>query len=106
VVEASIPEMRTALEQHRITLRDLVMLYLARIGMYEDKLHRSLRQMALLHSCSTFSRSCLSNNSSCSSATLQGGRPQQELSTLPIQELLMLLQHRSTLGIPKPQPEI
>jgi amidase len=39
VVEASIPEMRTALEPHRITSRDRVMLYLARIGMYEDKLH-------------------------------------------------------------------
>jgi amidase len=39
VVEASIPEMRTAMEQHRVTSRGLVMLYLARIGMYEDKLH-------------------------------------------------------------------
>ena len=39
VVEASIPEMRAAMEQHRVTSRDLVMLYLARIGMYEDKLH-------------------------------------------------------------------
>ena len=39
VVEATIPEMRTALEQKRLTSRDLVTLYLARIGMYEDKLH-------------------------------------------------------------------
>src|SRR5260370_23999302 len=39
VVEASIPEIRTALEQKRITSRELVTLYLARIGMYEDKLH-------------------------------------------------------------------
>lgn len=31
--------MRTALEQKRITSRQLVTLYLARIGMYEDKLH-------------------------------------------------------------------
>jgi amidase len=39
VVEATIPEMRTALEKGRITSHELVMLYLARIGMYEDKLH-------------------------------------------------------------------
>ena len=39
VVEASIPELRAALEQGRITSRELVTLYLARIGMYEDKLH-------------------------------------------------------------------
>jgi len=39
VVEATIPEMRTAMEQKRITSHELVTLYLARIGMYEDKLH-------------------------------------------------------------------
>ena len=39
VVEATIPEMRAAMEKGRITSRELVMLYLARIGMYEDKLH-------------------------------------------------------------------
>src|SRR6202051_4171910 len=39
VVETNIPEIRTALEQKRITSRELVTLYLARIGMYEDKLH-------------------------------------------------------------------
>jgi amidase len=39
VVEATIPEMRAAMEQKRVTSRELVMLYLARIGMYEDKLH-------------------------------------------------------------------
>ncbi len=39
VVEASIPELRAAMEQGRITSRELVTLYLARIGMYEDKLH-------------------------------------------------------------------
>jgi amidase len=39
VVEATIPEMRAALEKGRISSRELVMLYLARIGMYEDKLH-------------------------------------------------------------------
>src|SRR5579883_348050 len=39
VVEATIPQMRTALEQKRVTSRELVQMYLARIGMYEDKLH-------------------------------------------------------------------
>ncbi len=39
VVEAGIPEMRAALEAKRLTSRELVTLYLARIGMYEDKLH-------------------------------------------------------------------
>jgi amidase len=39
VVEAGIPEMRTAMEQGRLTSRALVMQYLARIGTYEDKLH-------------------------------------------------------------------
>src|SRR5690349_7153133 len=39
VVEASISEMRTAMEQGRLTSRELVTQYLARIGLYEDKLH-------------------------------------------------------------------
>ncbi len=39
VVEATIPEMRSAMEQGRITSRELVLQYLARIGMYEDQLH-------------------------------------------------------------------
>ncbi len=39
VVEASIPEMRTAMEQGRITSRELVTQYLTRIAMYEDMLH-------------------------------------------------------------------
>ena len=39
VVEATIPEMRTAMEQGRVTSRELVTQYLVRIGMYEDKLH-------------------------------------------------------------------
>jgi amidase len=39
VVEATIPEMRAALEQGRITSRELVRQYLSRIGLYEDKLH-------------------------------------------------------------------
>ncbi len=39
VVEATIPEMRAALEKKQISSRELVTMYLARIGMYEDKLH-------------------------------------------------------------------
>ena len=39
VGEATIPEMRTAIEQGRVTSHGLVALYLARIGLYEDKLH-------------------------------------------------------------------
>src|SRR5437016_3540458 len=39
VVEATIPAMRAAMEAGRLTSRELVMLHLARIGLYEDKLH-------------------------------------------------------------------
>jgi amidase len=42
VVEATIPEMRAALEQHRVTSRELVTQYLVRIALYEDKLHAAL----------------------------------------------------------------
>ncbi len=42
VVEASIPSMRAAMEQGRLTSRQLVTLYLVRIGMYEDKLHAAI----------------------------------------------------------------
>ena len=42
VVEAGISGMRTALEQGRVTSRELVQQYLARIAMYEDKLHAAL----------------------------------------------------------------
>src|SRR5579884_247131 len=42
VVEASIQDMRTALRQHRVTSRELVTQYLARIAIYEDKLHAAL----------------------------------------------------------------
>jgi amidase len=38
-VEATIPEMRAAMEQGRITSRELVIQYLSRIGLFEDKLH-------------------------------------------------------------------
>jgi amidase len=39
VVEASIADMRTALEQHRTTSREIVLQYLSRIALYEDRLH-------------------------------------------------------------------
>lgn len=39
VVEATIPEMQAAMEQHRITSREIVLQYLVRIATYEDKLH-------------------------------------------------------------------
>jgi amidase len=42
VVEATIPEMRAAMEQGRITARELVVLHLIRIGIYEDKLHAAI----------------------------------------------------------------
>src|SRR5436309_15765896 len=42
VVEATIPDMRAAMEQGRVTSRELVRQYLARIAMYEDKLHAAI----------------------------------------------------------------
>src|SRR5271156_4031553 len=42
VVETTIPEMRSAMEQGRITSRELVALHLIRIGLYEDKLHAAI----------------------------------------------------------------
>jgi len=42
VVEASIGEMRTAMEQGRTTSRQLVQQYLMRIGTYEDRLHAAI----------------------------------------------------------------
>lgn len=39
VVEATIPEMRLAMEQRRVTSRELVTQYLTRIAMYEDQLN-------------------------------------------------------------------
>src|SRR5438874_1727758 len=42
VVEATIPEMRAAMEQRRVTSRDLVSQYLVRIALYEDKLHAAI----------------------------------------------------------------
>src|SRR6266851_975630 len=42
VVEAGIPAMRAAMEQGRITSRDLFTQYLVRIALYEDKLHAAI----------------------------------------------------------------
>jgi amidase len=42
VVEATIPEMRTAMEQGRLTSHQLVQQYLIRIATYEDKLHAAI----------------------------------------------------------------
>ena len=42
VVEATIPEMRAAMEQKRVTSRELVVLYLTRIALYDAKLHAVL----------------------------------------------------------------
>lgn len=39
VVEATIPEMRLALEQRRTTSREIVLQYLTRMAMYEDQLN-------------------------------------------------------------------
>jgi amidase len=42
VVEATIPEMRTAMEQGRVTSKELVQQYLMRIATYEDRLHAAI----------------------------------------------------------------
>jgi amidase len=42
VVEATIPQIREAMEQKRLTSRQLVMIYLARIATYEDRLNATL----------------------------------------------------------------
>jgi len=42
VVEANIVDMRTALQQKRTTSHDLVLQSLARIALYEDRLHAVL----------------------------------------------------------------
>jgi amidase len=42
LVEASIPDIRAALEQHRITSVELVTQYLTRVALYEDRLHAAL----------------------------------------------------------------
>ncbi len=42
VVEATIPEMRLALEQKRTTSREIVLQYLTRIAIYEDQLNAAI----------------------------------------------------------------
>jgi amidase len=42
VVEATIPEMRKAMQQKRVTSRELVTQYLNRIALYEDKLRAAI----------------------------------------------------------------
>jgi amidase len=42
VVEATIPALREALARHRVTSRELVQRYLARIAVYEDGLHAAI----------------------------------------------------------------
>jgi amidase len=42
VVEATISEMKAALEQKRVTSKELVRQYLVRIGTYEDRLHAAI----------------------------------------------------------------
>ncbi len=42
VVEASIPDMQAAMQQGRVTSRQLVTQYLTRIALYEDKLHAAI----------------------------------------------------------------
>ena len=39
VVEATIPELQAALAERRVTSRELVLQYLARIALYEDRLN-------------------------------------------------------------------
>ena len=39
MVEATIPEMRLAMEQKRTTSREIVLQYLTRIAMHEDQLN-------------------------------------------------------------------
>src|SRR3954471_17520183 len=42
IVEATIPDMRAAMASGRLTSRALVAQYLARLGMYEDRLHAAI----------------------------------------------------------------
>jgi amidase len=42
VVEATIPELRAAMEQRRVTSREIVLQYLARIATYEDLLNAAI----------------------------------------------------------------
>src|ERR1043166_3855732 len=42
VIEAGIPDLQKAMKEGRVTSREIVVQYLTRIGMYEDKLHAAI----------------------------------------------------------------
>src|SRR5882672_4445076 len=42
VVEATIPELRAAMEQGRVTSKEIVRQYLLRVATYEDRLHAAM----------------------------------------------------------------
>src|SRR5437763_11676279 len=42
IVEATIPEMRAAMEKGRVTSREIVRQYLVRLATYEDRLHAAI----------------------------------------------------------------
>src|SRR5262249_45038660 len=42
VVETGIPEIQAAMKAHKVTSRELVVQYLTRIAMYEDKLNAAI----------------------------------------------------------------
>jgi amidase len=42
IIEATIPEMRKAMEEKRLTARELVSLYLVRVATYEHRLHAAI----------------------------------------------------------------
>ena len=44
LIEATIPQMRTAMAAGRLTSRELVTRYLTRIGLYENRLHAADRK--------------------------------------------------------------
>ena len=50
VVEATIPEMRLAMEQKRTTSHEIVQQYLTRIAMYEDQLNAVDSRIASIRS--------------------------------------------------------
>ena len=53
IVEATIPEMRTAMASGRLTSRALVTQYLTRLGLYENRVHAAIvrRQAARSAQC-------------------------------------------------------
>src|SRR5258708_6923823 len=73
VVEASIPEMRVAMAEGRLTSREIVTQYLTRIAMYEDKLHAAI----------TVNRHALEEADACDRERAQG-RLRGPLHGIPI----------------------